>query len=260
MAALLASALAGVLVAATLAGRYAFAAAVALTQALLLLGMVRSTDVPARRAGAAVALAAGLAGGWFVLERSELAPPTDLAPLLVAAGSGFVALVVVQLWRRDGRERLTESLSLGVASLLLVVTTAAWVGIGEDEPAATVLLLALAGVAIGGAFGIFPGPRPLWVVPAAVGAAGAGLLLEDSVGRIGEAGLSPVATAVTTGACAAAGVAGLWVADLVRRDREQAAGSAPGPGSALLTATLPLGLAAAVAYGLAWAVVDGALS
>ena len=66
MAALLASALAGVMVAAALTGRYALVAGAALVQVLLLAGMVRTAAVPAGRISAALALVAGLSAAVYL--------------------------------------------------------------------------------------------------------------------------------------------------------------------------------------------------
>ena len=106
MAALLASAVAGVLVGASLAEPYGLAAGVVLVQVLLLVGVVRTADVPAGRASAAVAFLAGLSSVAVVTITAEGSFDLDaLLPLLVAFGVGFVAMVLVQLLRRDDRDR-----------------------------------------------------------------------------------------------------------------------------------------------------------
>lgn len=271
MAALLASALAGVLVAATLGGRYALAAAVGLVQVLLLGGIVLASDVPARRSSALVALVAGLAAAGFVVARGETAtvaePSADadvvlasLTPLLVAVGAGFVAMAVVQLARRDGRDRLTASLTLGVTALLLAVTPAVWLGIADDDVGTALLLLALAGTATGAAIAAFPGPLLLWAIGGAVAGGGVGLLLQAYAEPVADSGLHPFVTALAAGACGLAAVAGLWVVRLARGDRERAGHPLGGAPNALLTSALPLVVAAPVAFGVAWAIAEGVLA
>lgn len=268
MAALLASALAGVLVVACMGGRYALAAGIVLVQVLVLGGIVLASDVPARRSSALVALVAGLGAAVFVVARGEMAAADDpsaeadlllasLTPLLVATGAGFVGMAVVQLARRDGRDRLTASLTLGVTALLLAVTSAAWLGIADDEVGRALLLASLAGTATGAAIAAFPGPLLLWAVGGTIAAGGVGLLLQAYAEPVADSGLHPFVTALAAGACGLAAVAGLWVVRLARGDRERAGhpwGAAP---IALLTSALPLVVAAPVAFGVAWAVAQG---
>jgi hypothetical protein len=258
MAALLASALAGVLVAASLGGQHLLAAAVVLVQALLVVGMARFSDVPAARTSGAVALVAGAVASVLVAQQPDgPLDPQTLAPVLIASGGGFVALVIVQLARSDGRARLTASLSLGVTMLVLASATAIWLGLGTDEVGEAVLLVALAGTAVGAAIAVFPGPVLLWAVGGVIAAASVGLIMDAYAPPVADSTLSAGAAALVAGLCGLAAVAGLWVARLVRDDRSVEDAPMPGPGYALLSATLPVVLAAPVAFCAAWAVADG---
>lgn len=262
MAALLASALAGLLAAAALGGRVLLALGVGVVQVLLLAGMVRATDVPARLTSALVALAAGLAAAGFVVARDGVAADEGadtLTPLIVAAGLGFVAMVVVQLTRRDGRDRLTASLTLGVTALLLVVSSTAWLGVGDDDAGTAVLLLALAGTATGAAFAAFPGSLLLWAIGGGIAAASVGVLLQAHAATVADTDVGAGAAALAAGACGAAAVAGVWILSLVRRDRALDGADVSGAPDALLVSTLPLVVAAPAAFAVAWGVAEGAL-
>ncbi len=258
MAALLASAVAGVLVAASLGGQWVLAAAVVGLQALLILGFVRATDVPAARASGAVALVAGaLASGLVAAEAAGSLDPQTLRPVLVASGGGFVALVIVQLARRDGRARLTASLSLGVTMLVLASSASIWLGLGTDDPGEAVLLVALAGAATAAAIAAFPGPLLLWAVGGGIAAASVGLIMDAYAPPIADSSLSAAAAALVAGMSGLAAVAGLWVARLIRDDRVVEDAPMPSGVHAMLAASLPVVLAAPVAFTAAWAVVEG---
>jgi hypothetical protein len=259
MAALLASALAGALVGATLLGTPALAAAVVLVQVLLVAGIAATSDLPALRASGAVVLLAGAGSVAAVVLRDPGLPLTSLDPLVAAGGLGIVALAVVQLARRDGRDRLTASLTTGVAMLALVVTAATWVGLAVYPAGTAALLVTLTGVAVAVAFDVFPGPRWLWVAGGAVAAAGAGLLVQTYAPQASDLaaqgdlpGGAPVA-ALLAGAAGLAGALGLAVARWLAADPHAVASRAA---SALLMATLPVVLAAPVALAVGLLVVD----
>jgi hypothetical protein len=268
VAALLASALAGLLVAASLGGRYTLAAGVALAQALLALGLARSTDIPAARTSAGVALVAGLAAsGLVLLEREQAFDSQALTPVLATAGAGFVAMIVVQLARRDGRDRLTASLTLGVTMLLLTTALAAWLTLGDGTVGTALLLLALTGAAVGAAIMIFPGPAPLWLVGATISAASIGLVLQAYVPEVDDADLGLLAASVVAGSCGLAAALGVWIARLVRDDHPLGRHAhvaihvdASPITHALTISALPLALAAPAAVAAAWAVAEGVLS
>jgi hypothetical protein len=248
MAALLASALAGALVGATLTGPVGVAVGVAVLQLLLVLGLQRSSGLPALRASGAVALVAGVGSSVLVLLRPQVLLPQSLEPLVAFAGLGMVAMAVVQLARRDGRAQLTDSLTTAVTMLALSVIAATWVGLAVAPAGPAVMLVALAGVAVAVAFDVFPGPRWLWVVGGTIAAAGAGLLVQTYAPQATEAALAPGPAALVAAAAGLAATAGLGVA---RRLVPPG-----GTGSALLIAAVPLLIAAPVVVGVGLLVVD----
>ena len=260
MASLLASVLAGVLAAASLADRWVFAAAVVLAQAVLLAGIARSTDVPAARTSALLALVAGAAAAGFVAVEPGPLDVDNLRPVMVAVGAGFVATVIVQLTRRDGRDRLTASWTLGVTAVVLATSSVAWLGLGDDDLGTALGLLGLAGVATAAAIAIFPGPGWLWAIGGTIGAASIGPIMAAYVPLVDDTSIAPGQAALVSGACGLAAAAGLWVARLVRDDQAQGDVVPPPPASSVLvTAALPVVVAAPVAFVSAWAVIEGAL-
>ena len=263
MAALLASALAGALVAAYwFGGFYALAGGVALVQVMLAVGLTLGSRAPAARASAALALAAGLASGGYVVARADGSfDPDALAPVLVAVGAGFVGMVIVQLARRDGRDDLTASLTFGVTALLLITASVGWLVLGDDSVADAVVLVALTGVAVGAAIMIFPGPALLWVVGGTIAAASVGLILQTYVEPIDAADLGPVTAGVIAGSCGLASSVAVWAARLVHADdRPGAPTSSATAGHLLTVAALPVALAAPAAVVAAWALAEGLLT
>ena len=269
MAALVASALAGALVAASwFGGRYALAAGVAVVQVLLVVGLARTVEVPAGRTSAALALLAGLGSGAYVVATAE-GPfdPETMAPVLVAVGAGFVGMVIVQLARRDGRDGLTPSLTFGVTALILTTATVGWLALGDDSVGEAMLLVGLTGAAVGAAIMIFPGPAPLWLVGGTIAAASVGLILQTYVEPIDAADLGPLAAALTAGVCGFASTVGVWTARLLRDERalgRHASRATHVPLSPLIhvltVAAMPLALAAPAAAAAAWAFSEGLLT
>ena len=175
---LLASATAGLLVAATLLGRNAVAGAVAIVQAVLLLSLVRPSDVPAARTSGVLALLIGLTSTALVAIGPDEPPGSaELLPVLAAPGVALVAMAAVQLARRDGRARLTASFTFSVTAAVLAVALTLWLVLGGGPDGEAAILVSLAGAATAAAFVIFPGSRPLWALGGAVAAGGAGLLV-----------------------------------------------------------------------------------
>jgi hypothetical protein len=269
MAALVASALAGALVAASwFGGRYGLAAGVAAVQALLVVGLARTVVVPAGRVSSAVALLAGLGSGGYVAATAE-GPfdPDTMAPVLVAVGAGFVGMVIIQLARRDGREGLTPSLTFGVTALILTTATIGWLALGTDSAGETMLLVGLTGAAVGAAIMVFPGPVPIWVVGGTIAAASVGVILQTYVEPIDAADLGRLAAAAMAGLCGFASTVGIWAARLLR-DETLLGGHVspqtyvpPSPLTHLLTvAALPLALAAPAAVTGIWAFTEGLLA
>ena len=287
--ALLASALAGLLVGAVLAGGSWPVAAVAVVQVVLVLGVARTDLAPAVRASGAVAGVAGVAGAVAVSVRVPGEAPDSLLPLAAVVGLGLVAMALVQLARRDGRGRLTASLTAGVLMLVLVAAAGVWVGAGVYPSGPAALLAALAGLAVAVAFAVFPGPRWLWVAGGTVAAVGVGLLVHSYAPQAADAALGAVPAALVAGAAGLAGWAGLGVARWLVEDEGSRDAGAPSPAAAaaaaddgaievlnapplagpdatpdgrpalastLLSAALPLVLSAPVVFAVGWLVVD----
>jgi hypothetical protein len=269
MAALVTSALAGALVAASwFGGRYALAAGVAVVQVLLVVGLARTVEVPAGRTSSVVALLAGLGAGGYVVATAE-GPfdPATMAPVLVAVGAGFVGMVIVQLARQDGRERLTPSLTFGVTALILSTAAVGWLALGDDSVGEALLLVGLTGAAVAAAIMIFPGPGPLWVIGGTIAAASVGLILPTYVEPIDDADLGLLVAAVTAGACGFASTVGVWTARLLREDRSlgrQASGATHAPllpwVHVVTVSAMPLALAGPAAVAAAWAFSEGLLT
>lgn len=263
MVALLASALAAGLLLASLGGPIPLAVAVAVLQALLLYGWSRAWDIPAARPSALVALVFGWLATGFTVNRSEEALDIAvLGPVLGAIGIGFVVMVIIQLARRDGRARLTASLTLGVAGLVLSASAAIWLGLGRDETTEALLVLALAGTLVGALAYAIPGPRWLIGILAALLAGGTGLLMETALPMISDTGLSFEAVSLTAGLCGLTAAAAMWVVGLIRDDPQSAQGSDEGRSLpyTLVGAALPVVLAAPVAFAASWAVVEEVFS
>ena len=265
----MASALAGALVAASwFGGRYALAAGVAAVQVILVVGLARTADVPAGRASSALAVLAGLgSGGYVAATAAGPFDPETMTPLLVAVGAGFVAMVVVQLARRDGRAGLTPSLTFGVTALLLATATVDWLALGDDTVGEAMLLVGLTGAAVGAAIMIFPGPALLWLVGGTIAAASVGLVLQAYVEPIDAADLGPLTAAVAAGVAGLASAVGVRTARLLREERSlgrHASLATHAPLSSLthvLTlASLPIALAAPATVAASWAFSDGLLA
>lgn len=107
-------------------------AAVFLAQAVVIVGWHRCLDVPGATGGTVVAGAAAVGADVLVLvdaggeDRPLSAVPTVLALTVLAA-------LVHQLARRDGRERLTASLTATVALAALVSLGSTFLAVSEAE-------------------------------------------------------------------------------------------------------------------------------
>ena len=239
--------MAGLLVGATLLGRWPLAVTVALLQALLLLGLVRGSDVPAARTSGVLALVVGLGTTVLVAAGPEQPPGSaDLLPVAAAPGAALVAMAVVQLARRD-RARLTASFTFGVSIAVLAVMPVFWLALWSEPEGTALQLVALAGAATAAAFAVFPGPRLLWVAGGAIAAAGVGLLVRAYASDVASA-VSPGPAAALAAVAGLAAAGGLWASRLVAADHPP---SGPAETALLAASTAPT-LAAPVSYGLAW--------
>jgi hypothetical protein len=194
----------GLLVASS-GGRVALAAALLAVQLVLVVGWFRSAHLTAVGQGSAAfaAVAAAVTADIVLLRVHDRANVRALAGVL----AGLVILAfVVQLARRDGRERLTNALAASVATGALAVALAVLLAVRGGPHGSTVVAVALTSVAVG----VLPVQRqvPLWAsLPGglAVGA-GAGLLVSrqtDAFGLGAAAVIALVAVALAVGARAA---------------------------------------------------------
>ena len=253
VAPLLASATAGLLVTATLLGRYALAGTVAVVQAVLLLALLPGSAVPAVRSSGMLALPIELATTGLVAVGAEKPiGSAELLPVVAAPGVALVAMAVVQLARRDGRAHLTASLTWGVTMTVLMVALVFLLAVWSDPDGVAVLLVSLAGAAIAAAFAVFPGHRLLWGAGGTVAASGVGLLVQVYAEDVSSSAVSPGPAAALAASAGLGAAGGLWSGELVAADAGGDASNAPGGAartSPLVKATLPLTLAAPVAFG-----------
>jgi hypothetical protein len=171
---LLAAGLIGVLAVGSAAGGGFLAAGVLVAQVVLVMGAVRVAPVPLANGAAWLALLVGV-GATVWTAWSGL---PGLAPVAMVLGPAFVLAIVLQLMRRDGRPRLTASLTLTVTACVLTVLPVAWVGLryADGGNHAVVLGLLGAGIAVlADALGISTMLRRLLAVLVAAAAA-AGLV------------------------------------------------------------------------------------
>ncbi len=145
MPALLTLACSAVLVLAGYAHQAVVALAVALLQITLAFSWHDANALPGRRGGALVAALAGIGADVAVLFDGE---DGEVASLLGAVGIGFVAALLHQLTRRDGRPQVVASLSGSVTLVALVVLPATWVAERESRAGDGVLACAATAVAV----------------------------------------------------------------------------------------------------------------
>jgi hypothetical protein len=194
----------GVLVASS-GGRVALAAALLVVQLVLVVGWFRSAHLTTvgQGSGALAAVAAAVTADLVLLRVHDRANVRALAGVL----AGLVILAfVVQLARRDGRERLTNALAASVAAGALAVAVAVLLAVRGGPHGTTVVAVALTSVAVG----VLPVQRqvPVWAsLPGGLAmGAGAGLLVShqtDAFGLGAAAVIALVAVALAVGARAA---------------------------------------------------------
>jgi hypothetical protein len=191
--------------AASSGGRVALGAALLVVQLALVVGWFRSAHLTTlgQASGALAAVAAAVTADVVLLRVHDRANVRALAGVL----AGLVILAfVVQLARRDGRERLTNALSASIATGALAVAVAVLLAVRGGPHGTTLVAVALTGVAVG----VLPVQRqiPLWAsIPGGlVLGAGAGLLVSEHTGAFGlgtAAVVALVAVALAVGARAA---------------------------------------------------------
>jgi hypothetical protein len=242
--ALLGAALAGVLLLGSSAGRGPLLLAVLVLQAVLALGAVAPVHVPSARPAALLALAAGAVGAvaTWAADRG-----LDVTVQVAALGLSFVAAIVIQLARRDGRAQLTASLGLTASALVAVMLPVWWMALRGAPYGSVAVALGLAGA---GAVLLAEGTpgRSRLVARRAVGvllAGGTGAMLAATgwPAPATVAAGATVATAAGLGAVLAVAAVDRASADLAERGGPALARSS----ARTFPATLPLCLAAPVA-------------
>jgi len=208
-----------VVLAAASNGRALLAAALLVVQLVLVLGWFRSAHLTTvgQASGALAAVAAAVAADVVMLRTHDRANVRGLAGVL----AGLVILAfVVQLARRDGRDRLTNALSASVSAGALAVAVSVLLAVRGGPSGPTLIEVALTAVAVG----VLPVQRqvPLWAsIPGGLAlGTGAGLLVSheaDAFGLGTGAVVAIVAAVLAVGARAAlakvpSGVVGLPVA------------------------------------------------
>lgn len=92
--------------------------------------------------------------GAVVTELVE--PRSDITTVVLAFG--VVAAFLQQMFRRDGRRRLVESVSTTVAGVVIVVSAAGWVSAMADPGGIAMVLVAASALALAAATTFLPGP------------------------------------------------------------------------------------------------------
>jgi hypothetical protein len=205
LAAISTSLFALVVLGASSSGRVLLATALLAVQLALVIGWFRSAHLATvgQASGAFAAMAAAVAADIVLLRTHDRANVRGLAG--VVAGLVIVAFVI-QLARRDGRDRLTSAISASVASGALAIAASVLIAVRGGPHGTTLVAVALTAVAVG----VLPvQPQvPLWAsIPAGLAlGAGAGLLVSHETGAFGigtGAVVALVAVALAVGARAA---------------------------------------------------------
>jgi hypothetical protein len=159
-----------------------------------------------RSLGAPSAASGALVGGGLTVIVDVVVASTDsepsLGPIAVVLGAGYLVAVVQQLVRRDGRDRLVDSLAATVALATVAALGASWVVVwqltdGDD------LVVVLSGATVAAAVGrLAPGMVGAWLGPVVAGVVAGSLLGASIDDAVLGAGLG-LAAAVPTGLAAA---------------------------------------------------------
>jgi hypothetical protein len=229
MPAALILALAGALALTAYAAEAPLVLAVLVVQGLLVSSWYAALGVPGRTIGSVLAGAAAVTADVLILVRDDTRALTPVTGVLAVA---MIGAIVHQLTRRDGRERLTESLSATMT--LVVLATLGVLFVATEQTLAGPALVALAALAAAAAAGASMLPLRTGLV-AGIAAVG-GLVLGLLAAGITDLSVGP---ALTTGAAAAA--TAFAAITFVRRVQQ------PDPA---IAAALPLMSVAPVAYVL----------
>ena len=181
MVGLLAVAVCAVLALAAQTDDVAVAAAVVVAQLLLAGSVFAGPALPAPRLAAAVVGGGGIlacaATLWPEPISTDVGVDSTLAGLGPAVAAVLLASLLAQLVRRDGRDRMTHSLSLTVTLGVLAVLLAAWLAVARGSDGTELIIVAAAAVGVASAVLSLRGPPMLWGVVAALAAAAAATAL-----------------------------------------------------------------------------------
>lgn len=150
------------------------AVAVGLVQALVAARWFPAVTVPGGRTGPVIALAAAATADVLVARADGVHP---MGPAASVAGVAFLAALVQQLARRDGRPALTASLSATVALVVLAVLGAGYVAAAAADDGDWLVAAVAVCAAVLAASTALPGPSALSWTVGAVAAGGAGALV-----------------------------------------------------------------------------------
>jgi hypothetical protein len=142
------AALAGLVVLTAFAGGAFTALSVLLVQALLLTRWFRLVDAPAAAGGTAVALVVG-GGADGVLALTDT--DTWLEPLAGLVALSFLAALLMQILRRDGRERLVASFTATLAATVVVTMASLLVAVTRLDRGGLVVAAAMGGAVVASA-------------------------------------------------------------------------------------------------------------
>ncbi len=234
------------------AGAVPLALAVLLVQAVLVLAWPRALALPAAVSTVVVAASAAAAADALLVRDVGSRP---LEPVAGVLGLVLIAALLAQLARRDGRERLVESLTATVTLGTLAVLPALYLTATTERVGAVAVALTVAGVAVGALPGAVPGPVSARLAAGVLLGAVAGALLAEplSAATGDRSGIGALDVPATDGGWLGgvggfAGVVGAYGGRLAPvTDRPVGGGRAAGLAT---TAALPVALAAPAAYAL----------
>jgi hypothetical protein len=218
MPAALTLALAGALALAAYAAEAPLVLGVLVVQGLLVWGWHDALGVPGRTGGRVLAGAAAATADVLLLVRDDTRALTPVAGVLAIA---MLGAMIHQLARRQGRERLTESLTATTTLVVLCTLGALFVAADQTRGGPALVALAALSAAVAAAASLIPLPTALVAVVATVGGVTVGLLVAALTHL-------SVGAALPTGAVAAAtAVAAITFVRLTRQPDLAAAGALP---------------------------------
>jgi hypothetical protein len=220
-------AVAGVL--ASLLGQPALVFPVLAAQVLMVLGFYSLVAVPGRDLGVALAVGCGFVGDIAMVVRGD---DPSLGPLAGVLGPAVLGAVAIQILRRDGRERLTASITATCTAVVLSVLGATLVAERGSAHGATVTVVAV--IAAGATTAVLASPMRAELadaiaIPAAVLLA---LVLAGPVGDLAFWHVLVIAVAAAVLAAAGRRAAAFAAYDLTRSAAAAAAAAAPAEPSA----------------------------